>query len=221
MNITRQDVLRAFWQFDQKKMPIVNVNGSFTSTMNIKLRQELCEEWLNAFDGIDVDTWNKVIALAIKECKVYPSYDKMFEFIERVSCADCVLPDIVPAEPPAPAKKKTAGRKQNLSKMFELAKSGNFSEARSFCIADVTAAEVEAYVKRQWPDGSDKILQNCISEVTEVLRQEHTCSECKGVKKCRTFGYRTIGYIDKYSGCLCTRMVECRERRKERQEQEC
>lgn len=222
MTINRQSILKAFYQFDQKKLPIINVKGSFTSAMDIKLRKELCEEWLTTFDGIDTETWDKVIALALKECKTYPSYDKMFELIERVSTAEESWPEPEPAAPvPEPKPARSCSQKQKLAKMFEMARSGNFSEARNYCSANVTAAELNEYAAQHWPDAAERILKDCVSELTEIIMQEHTCTECKGIKRCRTYGYRTIGYIDKYSGCLCTRMVECRERRKERQEQGC
>lgn len=228
MSINRQDVLKAFWQFDQKKMPIVNVNGSFTSTMNIKLRQELCEEWLNAFDGIDTDVWEKVIALALKECKSYPDYDKMYELIERVSSYKAEIETAAAAEPvrqeEKPKPKKQPGylnNKQRLAKMFELAKSGNFNGAAACCGSGITEQDLEAFAVKYWPDAAQRIVKSSAGELRDIIRQDRICDECDGMKKCRTNGYRTVGYIDKYSGCLCTRMVECRERRKERQEQGC
>ena len=219
MNIDRQSVLKAFYKFDQKKMPIVNVQGEFTASMNVKLRQELCEEWLDAFCVVDTVTWDKAIELAVAECKRYPDIEKMWEIISRVSSA---------AEQVAPktAAKKSRppgylNNKQKLAKMFELAKSGNFNGAAACCDSGITEQELESFAVKYWPDAALRLVQDSAGELREIIRQDQTCGECKGLQKCRTNGYRTIGYIDKFSGCLCTRMVECRERRKERQEQEC
>ena len=205
MNINRQSVLKAFYKFDQKKLPIVSVQGEFTASMNVKLRQELCEEWLDAFCVVDTVTWDKAIEIAAAECKRYPDIEKMWEIISRVSSAaeqvapKQPVPEVQPPAPKTAAKKSKApgylNNKQKLAKMFELVK--------------------------YWPDAASRLVQDSAGELREIIRQDQTCGECKGLLKCRTNGYRTIGYIDKFSGCLCTRMVECRERRKERQEQEC
>lgn len=231
MNIDRQSVLKAFYKFDQKKLPIVNVQGEFTASMSVTLRKELCEEWLDAFCVVDTVTWDKAIELAVAECKRYPDIEKMWELISRVSSAaeqvapKQPVPEVQPPAPKTAAKKPKApgylNNKQKLVKMFELAKSGNFSEARNYCAANVMSTELNEYAVQHWPDAAVRILKDCASELTEIIMQEHTCAECRGLKKCKTFGYRTIGYIDKFTGCLCTRMVECKERRKERQEQEC
>ena len=231
MNIDRQSVLKAFYKFDQKKLPIVNVQGEFTASMSVTLRKELCEEWLDAFCVVDTVTWDKAIELAVAECKRYPDIEKMWELISRVSSAaeqvvhEQPVPEVQPPAPKTAAKKSKApgylNNKQKLVKMFELAKSGNFSEARNYCAANVMSTELNEYAVQHWPDAAVRILKDCASELTEIIMQEHTCAECRGLKKCKTFGHRTIGYIDKFTGCLCTRMVECKERRKERQEQEC
>ena len=44
--ITKQNVLKAFYQFDKKKMPVMEINGKLSASMDVAVRKKLCEEWL-------------------------------------------------------------------------------------------------------------------------------------------------------------------------------
>lgn len=53
--ITEQDVLKAFYRFDCQKLPVMDINGSFTTSMDVAMRKRLCAEWMDAFAGLEAD----------------------------------------------------------------------------------------------------------------------------------------------------------------------
>lgn len=67
--ITKQNVLKAFYQFDKKKMPIVEINGKLSASMDIAMRKRLCDEWLVAFRTVDAVVFDKAAELALASCK--------------------------------------------------------------------------------------------------------------------------------------------------------
>lgn len=79
--ITEQDVLKAFYRFDCKKLPVMDINGSFTTSMDVAMRKRLCAEWMDAFAGLEADIFAKAADIALTNCKKYPTLDEMFEFI--------------------------------------------------------------------------------------------------------------------------------------------
>ena len=79
--ITKQNVLKAFYQFDKKKMPIMEINGKLSASMDVAVRKKLCEEWLNAFCTVDADIFDRAAEIALATCKKYPEEPEMWDFI--------------------------------------------------------------------------------------------------------------------------------------------
>ena len=79
--ITKQNVLKAFYQFDKKKMPIMEINGKLSASMDIAMRKRLCDEWLVAFRTVDAVVFDKAAELALASCKKYPDELEMWDFI--------------------------------------------------------------------------------------------------------------------------------------------
>lgn len=67
--ITKQNVLKAFYQFDKKKMPIMEINGKLSASMDIAMRKRLCDEWLVAFRTVDAVVFDKAAELALLPVK--------------------------------------------------------------------------------------------------------------------------------------------------------
>lgn len=83
--ITKQNVLKAFYQFDKKKMPIMEINGKLSASMDIAMRKRLCDEWLVAFRTVDAVVFDKAAELALASCKKYPDELEMWDFISQAA----------------------------------------------------------------------------------------------------------------------------------------
>lgn len=108
--ITKQNVLKAFYQFDKKKVPIVEINGKLSTSMDIAMRKRLCDEWLVAFRTVDSVVFDKAAELALASCKKYPEESEMWDFISQAA----ELGNNEPAQeeallPTPPAPKKSTG----------------------------------------------------------------------------------------------------------------
>ena len=79
--ITEQDVLKAFYQFDCQKLPVMDINGRLSPSLDVMMRKNMCAEWMDAFDGLEAELFEKAVQIALKKCQKYPSLSEMFEFI--------------------------------------------------------------------------------------------------------------------------------------------
>lgn len=53
-------------------MPIIEINGKLSASMDIAMRKRLCDEWLVAFRTVDAVVFDKAAELALASCKKYP-----------------------------------------------------------------------------------------------------------------------------------------------------
>ena len=218
--ITKQNVLKAFYQFDKKKMPIMEINGKLSASMDIAMRKRLCDEWLVAFRTVDAVVFDKAAELALASCKKYPDELEMWDFISQAA----ELGNNEPAEeeallPTRPAPKKVpeyVQKPQRIAKIIELAKAGRFAEAAQYFKASVEEDEIICYAKEHWPEAEAEWIKKNKDELKELVEQEHICGKCMCLKRCRTNGYRRVGSIDKYTGFLIVKMEICSMKRMEK-----
>ena len=218
--ITKQNVLKAFYQFDKKKMPIMEINGKLSASMDIAMRKRLCDEWLVAFRTVDAVVFDKAAELALASCKKYPEESEMWDFISQAA----ELGNNEPAQeeallptPPAPKKVPEYVQKpQRIAKIIELAKAGRFAEAAQYFKTSIEEDEIICYAKEQWPEAEAEWIEKNKDELKELVEQEHICGKCMCLKRCRTNGYRRVGSIDKYTGFLILKMEVCSMKRMEK-----
>lgn len=225
--INRQSILKAFYRFDQKHIPLTNIEGSpVTDPRDVGSRQELCQLWLEAFDGLDNATWDKVIEAVQNECKEYPSIDKLYGIIERLTTPAETQPMPVqeqasepPPPQPVPEKKKQPKKismQIKIERMLELAKQGNYLEARHLVEgAAVPAAKIIEYAKTHWPDCTDEWIAANQHELVELVRCDDICYNCFSLRECPTQGYCSYGRIDKYHGGLSIMTARCKKNRRD------
>lgn len=209
MEINQQSILKAFYLFDKAKMFLPEQPNQD----RISQRKNMAQEWLDAFCTLPAEVWEDAVALAIKRGKHWPSVDEMWSYIGDAT----EKPEEATAPPPPPTATKQTPKlssSEKLRRMIELAKQGKFSEAK-MTVSIAPEIDQDKYIQEHWPDAVERIKKNCQDELTQILRQETICLHCPGIKKCRTHGFRTIGYIEPVTGSLYVRMVPCKERRSE------
>lgn len=211
--ITKQNVLKAFYQFDKKKIPIMEINGKLSASMDVAMRKKLCEEWLNAFCTVDADIFDKATELALAVCKKYPEEVEMWDFISRAADQGNNEPvHIEPLLPPPTHPQKVPEyipKFQRITKIIELAKTGRFAEAAQYFKTSIEEDEIICYAKEHWPEAEAEWIEKNKDEIKELVKQEHICGKCMFLKRCRTNGYRRVGSIDKYTGFLILKMEVC------------
>lgn len=219
--ITKQNVLKAFYQFDKKKIPIMAINGQLSASMDIAMRKRLCETWLNAFCTVDAVIFDNATKLALAVCKKYPDEAEMWEFINQAAefGAGEAEQETELRPEPAPSKKEPVyvKKSQRISTIIELAKAGKFSEAAQYCKTSVEDDEIICYAKEKWPEVQREWIDNNKAVIKQLVEQEHICGKCMTLKKCRTYGYRSIGLIDKHTGVLYITMEVCTMKRMDKQ----
>ena len=205
--ITEQDVLKAFCRFDCKKMPVLDINGKFTASLDVEMRKRLCAEWMDAFNGLEADVFEKATKIALERCKKYPSMSEMFELIALADGGVDVTPESKPAPKPTPA---SIMRKERISAIIDAAKQGDFETARKNAepFAKGTA-EIKAYAKEIWPDASDAWIADNWLAIGMLYAQEKSCRNCGSARRCRTYGYRLTARNEKPKGEVLTAMVPC------------
>ncbi|MGM9582195.1 MAG: hypothetical protein ACI3WU_00560, partial [Phascolarctobacterium sp.] len=127
--INQQSILKAFYRFDQNNMPLTNVEGApVGDTRDVGARKELCQMWLDAFEGLEKEVWDKVIEVVQNTCKEYPSIEQIYQIIEQVTSpcepepAEEKEPEPAPLPPPVENKKpKRMSSEKRIQAMFELA----------------------------------------------------------------------------------------------------
>lgn len=222
--ITRQSVLKAFYRFDQRRLPLLEINGvRVQGRMDVALRRQLCDAWLSSFCTVDTETWDKAVDLALAECLAYPDEAAMWDFISRATGSPAQeqekaeqAPAPPEAEAQAPPAARPAGnisRGERIRRMLELAKQGRFEEARSCGGKVPSAEEIFGYAKAHWPDCSREWAQDNERYIRELLAEERRCAKCVTGRHCRSNGCKVTGIIDKYSGRLELMVYPCSVRR--------
>lgn len=220
-SINRQSVLKAFYYFDKKQLPLTNINGEpVADTRDIGARERLCRDWLEAFDGLDNAVWDKVIAVVQNECKEFPSVDEIYDIIDRLTAPtetellDVKLTETAPSVLPPPVKYNVVKSTDKIKIMFELAKRGEFGEARKIVeYAAVPANKIRTYAKQHWPDCTDAWIEANKSELAQLVRYDERCSECYSVFDCPYHGYRSYGQINKFTGDISIMTAICVKKR--------
>lgn len=205
--ITRQDVLKVFYRFDQKKLPVLDINGSLSPSMDVEMRKRLCSEWMEAFDGLEADLFEKAAQIAIDRCKKYPSLSEMFEFI-ALADGGTEVPEPEPA--PSPAQNSKQRRRECISAIVNAAKHGDYKTASKY--AEPLAkgkAEITQYAKEIWPDAADAWIMGNWLAIGPLYAQEECCRNCGSARRCRTYGFRLTARNKKPEGEVITEMVPC------------
>ena len=134
--ITKQNVLKAFYQFDKKKMPIIEINGKLSASMDIAMRKRLCDEWLVAFRTVDAVVFDKAAELALASCKKYPEESEMWDSSVRLQNWAIMNRHRKKLYfQHRPLRKKVpeyVQKPQRIAKIIELAKAGRFAEAAQY-----------------------------------------------------------------------------------------
>lgn len=227
--LNRQHILKAFFQFDKRHLPVPDGKGGYMANMDVATRKRLCEEWLTAFCTVDGETFEHAIELALGECKKYPDQAAMWNYINQAAGVE----DEAPAEivweqeeqkpvAPQPASKIPGylSNSQRIAKMMELAKQGDFKAAAS-CLAGkdvITQDEIICYAKEHWQDASFEWIAANGYEIKQLVRQEKACAKCMTLKGCKWRGYQSVGEIDKFTGALCIKVQACSLRRMEQKQ---
>ncbi len=205
--ITEQDVLKAFYRFDCKKLPVLDINGRLSPSMDVTMRKRLCAEWLECFDGLETELFEKAAQIALERCKKYPTLSEMFEFFALADGGMEVTTE--PAAPPEP-KPNNRLRKERIHAIVEAAKQGDFKTAQQH--AELLAkgkAEITQFAKELWPDAAEGwIMENWLA-IAMLCAQERNCRNCGNVSRCRTYGYRLTARNKKPEGEVITAMVPC------------
>lgn len=220
-SINRQSILKAFYQFDKKQLPLTNINGEpVGDTRDVGVRKQLCHDWLEAFDGLDNAVWDKVIEVVQSECKEFPSIDELYDIIDRLTAPtetgplDVKLTETAPSVLPPPAKDCVVKSTDKIKIMFELAKQGEFGEARKIVeYAAAPANTIRTYAKQHWPDCTDAWIAANKSELAELVRYDERCSKCYSAFDCPYHGYRSYGQINKFTGGLSIMTAICVKKR--------
>ena len=211
--ITRQNILKACYQLDQHKIPLRKINGkAVQDPKSTAARVDLCAWWLAELQGLDTDTWEKVITLMLAECKEYPDIEKLYELINRAGeAADAeVKAAATPCRSPRKTATKNKGVDKSLAQMFAFAKQGLWSEARQV-VTDINATEekLKAFAKLHYPAKySTSWLEKNKAELRELLRDEERCQQCYSLHRCNSGGYHAVGLINKY-GDIKIEFIEC------------
>lgn len=214
--ITEQDVLKAFYKFDCQKLPVLDINGKLSTSLDVMMRKNMCAEWLDAFAGLEADLFARAVQIALEKCKKYPSLSEMFEFIALADGGAEVETKSAPVQKPVLYNKL---RDESIEAIVAAAKQGDFKTAQKY--AELLAkgkTEITRYAKEMWPDACDAwILENWLA-IGMLYAQERNCQNCGSARRCRTYGYRLTARNKKPEGELAIVMVPCYMRKRESNE---
>lgn len=219
--INRQSILKAFYRFDQKHIPLTSIEGTpVADPRDVGSRQELCKLWLDAFDGLDENVWEQVILIVLNECCEYPDLEKLYEIIGRLTSPAEPEELEQKTEPSAPAKEKTQTKAKPLKgiakikAMLDLAKQGKYVEAKEFVQdGSVPWQRVYEYAKQHWPECTEAWMHANEHELIELVRTDDACSKCYSLFECPYKGYCSYGTMNKYTGGLSVTVVVCDKQR--------
>lgn len=214
--ITEQDVLKAFYRFDCQKLPVMDINGNLSPSLDVMMRKNMCAEWMDAFDGLEAEVFEKAVQIALKKCKKYPSLSEMFEFIALADGGVEVETKPAPVQKTVPYNML---RGERIEAIVAAAKQGDFKTAQKYAeLLAKSKAEITQYAKEVWPDACDAwILENWLA-IGMLYAQERSCQNCGSARRCRTYGYRLTARNKKPEGELTTVMVPCYMRKRESNE---
>ena len=219
MGITTQDIYKAFYRFDEKKLPLRRVGGEPVED-NINARKKLCSDLMGSFSILDLKIWERIVEMALAECTEYPDLDKLYEFIERAKKLEQEpMPAAAVAQVPAKKSKQKhrvvpdVGHEAKLKRMFEAARRGEFKEAGAIIQSSGIAFEdIRDYALTHWPSCNQEWIEENKQDLERLLLDERRCSKCPGLKKCKRFGYRDYGSIDKYTGNIHILVTKCSQK---------
>lgn len=209
--ITERDVLKVFYRFDCKKLPVMDINGSFTTSMDVAMRKRLCAEWMDAFAGLEADIFAKAADIALTNCKKYPTLDEMFEFIALADGGCTRAEPLGPeASVPAPAMPALASeqKKKRIAAMLAAAKTGDYKKALECAAGIGNDKEFYDFARQLFPDAAAEWIGNNRVELDRLMKQERRCSKCGSARRCRTNGYRLCWHLDE-KGQMATTMEPC------------
>ena len=203
-SITEQDVLKAFYRFDCKKLPVFDINGKFTASLDVEMRKRLCAEWMDAFNGLEADVFEKATKIALERCKKYPSMSEMFELIALADGGE-----IVEEKAPRPVEPSASElRKKRIMAMVAAAKTGDYKTAYEYAANDAAAKEFAEFVKITWPEATAEWIAVNRAEIESLLKQEKQCGKCGSLRRCKTKGYK-LGWQIGEQDQLLTVMSPC------------
>ena len=219
MGITTQDIYKAFYRFDEKKLPLRRVGGEPVED-NINARKKLCSDLMGSFSILDLKIWERIVEMALAECTEYPDLDKLYEFIERAKKLEQEpMPAAAVAQVPAKKSKQKhrvvpdVDHEAKLKRMFEAARRGEFKEAGAIIRSSGIAFEdIRDYALTHWPSCNQEWIEENKQDLERLLLDERRCSKCPGLKKCKRFGYRDYGSIDKYTGNIHILVTKCSQK---------
>lgn len=221
MGITAQDIYKAFYRFDEKKLPLRRVGDELVrDTRDINARKKLCSDLLESFRDLDLKIWERIVSMALAECTEYPDLDKLYEFIERAEKPEQEpMPAVVVAQVPAKKSKQKhrvvpdVDHEAKLKRMFEAARRGEFKEAGAIIRSSGIAFEaIRDYALTHWPDCNQEWIEENKQELERLVLDEQRCSQCPGLKQCKRFGYHDFGSIDKYTGNIHILVTKCSQK---------
>lgn len=203
--ITEQDVLRAFYKFDCRKLPVLDVNGTFMPGMDVAMRKRLCAAWMKAFDWVEADVFKAAVDLVLQNAKKYPTEDEMYEFIVL---AEKKLDEPEPQEPLKPEPSADEIRRKRIMAMVAAAKSGDYKTALKYAASGAAEKEFAEFAKTTWPEATAEWLADNRAEIESLLKQEKQCGKCGSLHRCRTKGFKLCWQLGE-QGQLVTVMKPC------------
>lgn len=220
--INKQSILKAFYRFDQKHIPLTNIEGApVVNTQDISSRQELCELWLESFAGLDAAVWEKVILVVLDECREYPRLETLYEIIDRLTSSSASEQYDQQSEHSAPVppqkvqqKTKILHGSAKIKAMLELAKQGKYTEAKELVQdSSVPWQRIYDYAKQHWPECTETWMRSNEHELVELVRADDVCSKCYSLFECPSKGYCSYGAINKHTGGLSVVITVCGKKR--------
>lgn len=207
--ITEQDVLKAFYRFDCQKLPVMDINGRLSPSLDVMMRKNMCAEWLDAFAGLEAEVFEKAVQIALKKCQKYPSLSEMFEFIALADSSGTMpkqpTPELVV---PTPAILASEQKKKRIAAMLAAAKTGDYKKALECAAGIGNDKKIYDFARQLFPDAAAEWIDNNRAELDRLMKQERRCSKCGSARRCRTSGYRLCWHLDE-KGQIATTMEPC------------
>lgn len=122
--IDKQSVLKSFYLFDQKRLPLKWAAGG----TGPELRIRLCEEWLKVFADTEKEIWETATKLALQHCRWFPTEETMRKLIDHAAASRYYARKQAQAQK-APTPRVV--RDECLKKMLRLAARGRYNEAKA------------------------------------------------------------------------------------------
>ena len=223
--VTRSDVLKFLKALDDGNVQNRDFDGNVVPGKSVALREEYCKVFLEMFEGLDIQIWETTTRLVVERKKPWATPDEMVEYVSKVEAAYRAKQAAVECERVPQSFQDTFGEKEpvanadekrsdKLKRMFELAKSGKFKEARDV-FGGNWRIEATNYANTHFPDASEEWIEENLVVLNSLRRAEKICRECNSIADCKSKGYRQAGSVDKKTGSLSVVMVPCLLRKME------